>query len=112
MPPFPVLGLDDPGVGIEADFLGEALFDRSFWPGVRRERAEEAVERPRVIIEGLRRWREQQGAAIHQRDLDEDCASLLGTSASYRAKNACPLTASQIGGDPDVGFQSHGKDDR
>ena len=39
MPPCPVLGLDDPGVGIEADFLGEALFDRLLRHRLRRSGA-------------------------------------------------------------------------
>ena len=37
MPPCPVLGLDDPGVGIEAEFLGETLFDLLLRHRLRRD---------------------------------------------------------------------------
>ena len=43
MPPGPVLGLDDPDVGIETDFLGETFFDRLLGHRLRRSRAQTAA---------------------------------------------------------------------
>ena len=43
MPPRPVLGLDDPGVGIEAEFLGEALLHGWLRHRLRRSRHEQPL---------------------------------------------------------------------
>src|SRR5690242_5389909 len=110
MPPGLVLGLDDPGVGIEADFLGKPLLDR--WLGQRllRDGREEPFNRPAVVIDRLRRRSIEHGAAVHGRDLDEDGTSLLGAAPAYRAEHAGGLAAAQIGRHPNTGLQSHGRD--
>ena len=71
MPPRPVLGLDDPGVGIEAEFLGEALLHGLLRHRLRRSRREQALGRAALVIDGLRRGRIQHGVAVEQRHLDE-----------------------------------------
>ena len=101
MPPCPVLGLDDPDVRIEADFLGETLFHRLLRHRLRRRRREHALDRPAVVIDGLRRRRVQHGVAVEQRHLDEHRARLLRAAPAHGAEHAFGLAAAQIGGHPD-----------
>ena len=102
MPPCPVLGLDDPGVGIEADFLGETLFHRSCsGTGCGEVGANTRSIGRLVVIDGLRRRRIQHGVAVEQRDLDEHRAGLLRAAPAHRAEDALGLAAAQIGRHPD-----------
>ena len=100
MAPRPVFGFDDPGVRIEADFPGQTLFNGLLRDRLRRCRQEKSFDRPAVVIDGLRRRHVQHGFAVECRNLDEHRAGLLCATAAYRAEDACPLTAAQIGRDP------------
>ena len=51
MPPRPVLGLDDPGVGIEAELLGETLFHGLLRHRLRRSRREQPLGRAALVID-------------------------------------------------------------
>lgn len=101
MPADSVLNLDDPDVGIEAYFLGEAffygLFRQRFFGGWR----EDPFDRAALVICGLRRRRIKNRIAVKQRQLDEYSASLLGAAPSYCTKNALGLATTQISRDPD-----------
>ena len=112
MPPCPVLGLDDPGIRIEPDFLGETFFHRWFRHRLRRCRRENALDRPAVVIDRLRRRHVQHGVAVEQRDLDEYRAGLFRAAPAHGAEHALGLAAAQISRHPYAGFQSHGIDDR
>src|SRR5712671_6518640 len=60
MPARAVLDLDDPGVGIEADFTRQAVFDLEVRHRPVAERAcEGAVARMRLVEQRLRRGRKQ-----------------------------------------------------
>ena len=98
--PGPVLGLDDPDVGIEADFLGETLFHRLLRHRLRRGWREQALDRPAVVIDGLRRGRVQHRVAVEQRHLDEHRACLLRAAPAHGAEDALGLAAAQIGRHP------------
>src|SRR6266699_1662968 len=96
MPPGLVLGLDDPCIGIEADFLDDALFDRLFGERLRRDRREETLDRPAVVIDRLRRRHIQHGLAVKACDLDEYGAGLFRAAPAHRAEHPRGLAAAQI----------------
>src|SRR6185295_20137851 len=98
----PVFGLDTPNVGIEADFLRQPLFHRWLRHRLFRHRRENTLERPAVVVGGLRRRGVEHGVAVEQRHLDENGASLLGAAAAHGAKDTFGLAAAQIGGYPDT----------
>src|SRR6185312_15861340 len=50
MPPCPILNLDDPGIGIEPDFLRKTLFHRLLADGLARERSKDPFDRPTVVV--------------------------------------------------------------
>ena len=102
VPPCPVLGLDDPGVGIEAEFLGEAFFHRLLRHRLRRSGHEQPLGRAALVIDGLRRGRIQHGVAVEQRHLDEHRPRLLRPALAHGAEDALGLAAAQIGGHPDA----------
>ncbi len=102
MPPCPVLGLNDPGIRVEPDFLGETLFHRGFRHGLFRCRREEALDRPAVVIDRLRRRDVEHGIAVEQRDLDEDRAGLFRAAPAHGAEYAFGLAAAQVSGHPDT----------
>ena len=79
---------------------------------LRRCRRENALDRPAVVIDRLRRRRIQHGIAVEQRHLDEDRAGLLRAAPAHRAEYPLGLAAAQISRHPYAGFQSHGPDDR
>jgi hypothetical protein len=97
-----VFGLDDPGIRIEADFLGEALLDGVLRQGLLRDRHEEAIDRAAVVIDGLWRRRVQHRIAVEQRHLHEYRPRLLGTATAHRPEHALGLAPAQVGGNPDV----------
>src|SRR6185437_16375449 len=107
MPPGLVLGLDNPGIRIEADFPGQALLHRSFGLRLFRNRHEEALDRPAVVINRLRRRHVQHRIAVERGHLDEDGARLLRPAPAHRAEHALALAAAQIGRNPNTGLQSH-----
>ena len=100
MPPCPVLGLNDPDVGIEADFLGETFFDR--WLGYRlqRGRSKQPLRGTALVIDGLWRGRVQHRIAIERRHLDEHRARLFRAAPAHRAEYAFGLAAAQVSRHP------------
>src|ERR1700722_4311601 len=112
MSPCPVLGLDDPSIRIEADFLCKTLFYRLLRHRLRRGRREKTLDRPAVVIDRLRRRHIEHGVAVEQRHLDENGAGLLRAAPAHRAEHAFGLATAQISRHPYAGFQSHGTDDR
>ena len=112
MPPCPILGLDDPGVRIEPDFLGQRSSTEASGTGCGDVGGKDALDRPAVVIDRLRRRHVQHGIAVEQRDLDEDGAGLFGTPPAHRTEYALGLATAQISRNPDAGFQSHVTEDR
>jgi len=103
----PVLNLDDPEVGIEADLAREVGFHLRLGGGHRLEGGAEGAVRWALLPEcGLRRRPVEGGAAVQVIDLHENRASLCGAAAAK--DRACPFhsTSTQIGGDPNVGAQA------
>ena len=74
--------------------------------------AQTPLDRPAVVIGGLRRRSIQHRVAVEQRELDEHSAGLFRAAPPHRAEHALGLAAPQIGRDPDATFRSHGNDDR
>src|SRR5216683_4276707 len=108
MPPCLVLGLNDPGVRVEPDFLDQTLFHGRFRHGFSRRRRKNALDRPAVVIDRLRCRHVQHGIAVEQRHLDEHRAGFFGAAPAYRAEYSLGLAAAQISRHPNAGFQSHG----
>ena len=102
MPPCPVLGLDNPGVGIEPQFLGEALLHGWLRHRLQRSGHEQALGRAALVIDGLRRRCIQHGVAVEQRHLDEHRPRLLRPALAHGAEYSLGLAAAQIGGHPDA----------
>jgi hypothetical protein len=88
-----ILGLDDPNVGIEADFLLEPLFHRLLRHRLRRCRDKNALHRSAFVIGALRRRHIQHRLAVEQGDLNENCPRLFGAAPAHRTEHACPLAA-------------------
>ena len=101
MPADPVFNLDDPDVGVEAYFLGEAFFHGLFRQRLFGGWREDPFDRATLVICGLRRRSIKNRIAVKQRQLDEYSASLLGSAPSYRTENALGLATTQIGRHPD-----------
>jgi hypothetical protein len=112
MPTRPVFGFNDPGVRIEPDFLGETLFYRGFRHRLRRCGHEEALDRPTVVIDGLRRRDVEHGLSVEQRHLYKHCSSFFSATPAHGPEYAFGLAAAQVSRYPDARFQSHGIDDR
>src|SRR5262249_462097 len=93
VPPCPVLGLDDPGVGIEADLLGEPLLHRLLRYRLFGNRREHAFGGPARVIGGLRRRRIEHGIAVEQCYFYEYRPRLLGTAPAHRTEHALALAA-------------------
>ena len=64
-------------------------------------RRKESLDRPALVIDGLRRRRVEHGIAIERGDLDEYRTRLLRAAPAHRAENSLGLAAAQIGGHPD-----------
>src|SRR4051794_17036282 len=96
MPPGPVLGLDDPDIRIETDFLGETFFDHLLRHRLRRCRRKKALARPALVIDRLRRGRVQHGIAVERRHLDEHRARLLRAALAHGAEDSLGLATTQI----------------
>src|SRR6516162_5365662 len=87
MTPCAVLDLDDPRVGVEAQFPREAFLDLGLRSGLFAEAAaERPIRRPRVLEYALRRRTEQLRGAVEPVELDENGPGLLGATPSYRRK--------------------------
>ena len=109
IPPGAVLDLDDPDIGIEADFTRQPRFDIGLRrrPVAAQHGGENAVGRLRLVEGGLRRRPVQCGGAVEPADLDEDRAGLFGATPAHRREGAFDIAAAQIGRHPDAGFQPH-----
>src|SRR5260370_10906606 len=83
-----------------------------FRHGLSRCRRENALDRPAVVIDRLRRRHVQHGIAVEQRTLDEYRASLFRAAPAHGAEYPLGLATSQVSRHPYTGFQSHGVDDR
>ena len=109
MPPCPVLDLDDPEVGIELQFAGEARFDI----GVGRidrgqDRREAPVAGPHLVEVRLRRGRIECRRAVELRNLDEDRARFFGTATADDGKRVFEVAAPHISSDPDGALETQG----
>src|SRR5438876_8153076 len=104
----PVFDLDDPHIGIEADFACEARLDLVLGHRLDAEAAaESAIGRISIVEGALRRWREQFRGAVEPVQLDEDSAGLFGPAPPYRGKGPLDVAAANIGRHPDRGFKAH-----
>ena len=99
-----VLDLHDPDVRVKPDLPGETFFHRLFRHRLRRCRREHPLDRPAVVIGGLRRRRVQHRVAVEQRQLDEHRPRLLRAAPAHGAEHAFGLAAAQVSRDPDAGF--------
>src|SRR5271169_5956991 len=102
--PCPVLGLHDPRIRIEPEFFDKTRFHGLFRQWLLRYRDEKTLDRPAVVIDGLRRRHEQHGIAIEQRHLDEHGTSFIRAAPTYGAKDAGGLAAAQISRHPYTRF--------
>src|SRR5262249_19185194 len=108
MTPCAVLDLDDPRVGVEAQFPREAFLDLGLRSGLFAEAAaERPIRRSRVLEYALRRGTEQLRGAVEPVELDENGSGLLGSTPSYCCKSSFQVAAADIGCDPDCRFQAH-----
>ena len=108
IPPGAILDFDDPDVGIEFDLARQIGLDR----GIGRRplfeaRGEGAVGIAHRVEFALRRRTEQIRGAVEPVDADEHGAGLLGAAPAHDRGEAFDLTAAQIGGNPERGFQTH-----
>src|SRR5215510_11453640 len=105
----PVLDLDDPGIGIEADFAREPFLDLRLGHGRLAEAADECTVTWMGVVEGaLRRRTEQLGGAVEPIELDKDRPRLLGATPPHRREGAVAVAAPHVSGNPDRRFETHG----
>src|SRR5262249_31889541 len=108
MTPGAVLDLEDPRVGVEAEFPREAFLDLGLGSGLVAEApAEHSIRWPRVVEDALRRRTEQFGGAVEPIKLDENSPGFLGTPPTHGRKGSFDVAATDIGCDPDCRFQAH-----
>src|SRR5262249_47633422 len=108
MTPGAVLDLEEPRVGVEAEFPREAFLDLGLGSGLFAEApAEHSIRWPRVVEDALRRRTEQLGGAVEPIELDENRPGLLGTPPAHGRKGSFDVAAADIGCDPDCRFQAH-----
>src|SRR5262249_62329686 len=89
MAPGTVLDLEDPRVGVEAEFPREALLDLGLRSRLFAEApAEHSVRWPRVVEDALRRRTEQLGGAVEPIELYEKNPRLLRTTPAHRRQSS------------------------
>jgi hypothetical protein len=95
----PVIDLDEPEIGIEAQLAGHALLRVE-----RRHSLEDGREQAlaAVVEEELRRRAVEACCAVEMIDLDEDRPSLGGPALAQGGIEALHRAAPEIGGDPEV----------
>src|SRR4029077_5553146 len=92
-----VLHLEDPGVGVEAQFSREAFLDLSLWSGFFAEAsAEQPVRWTRVVEHALGRGAEQLRRAVQSIELDENGAGLLRSAPSHGGEGAFDVAAADV----------------
>ncbi len=103
----PILGLDDPEIRVEADLGREpALGLGRIDPVLAMDLGEHPVLA--ILQLALRRRPEHGGSPVQPIDLDEDRSGFRRAAAAQDGRRAFQRAAAQIGGNPDIGAQSHG----
>lgn len=111
MPTCLVFDFNDPGIRIESNFSRKALFDRLLGDGLGGRRRKHTFNGPAVVVYGLRRGGVKHRIAVEQRQLDENGACLVRSTAAHRPVNTLALATAQIGGNPNTRLQPHGHED-
>src|SRR5258707_14001448 len=97
MTPCAVLDLDDPRVGVEAQFPRDAFLDLGLRSGPFAEApAERPVRRSRVLEYALRRRTEQLGGAVEPVELYENGPGLLGATPPPGGKGSFQVATADI----------------
>lgn len=105
-----VLNLQDPGVGIEAQFSCEAFLDLSLGSWFFAEAAgEQPIRWTRIVEHTLGRGAEQFRRAVKSIELDENGPRLLRSAPPNGSERAFDVAAADVGCDPDRRFQAHSR---
>src|SRR6185312_16100773 len=90
----PILDLDDPDVGIEAQFARQSFLDLGLGRGMRRHAgAEQPLRRPPLVECALRRRAIELGSTVEPAELDENGARFLGAAMTHRREGTLDIAA-------------------